>query len=173
MKKWLLLTILELLVLQAAQPQIDAQSINLINPNALGLRIGGNNLYYGAEISYQRKIRAKSRVEIDLGFRGYRYFSSAYLAFAYQWVWNITDALNWYVGPCAAFGFYRWKDNIISSSGTYLGVGGQIGLEYDFNKMRVPLLLSLDFRPLFDLVGFDEGFAWGFGLGVRYTFGKD
>jgi hypothetical protein len=92
-----------------------------------------------------------------------------FLAVIYHWNWNITDGLNWYAGPGAAVGLYNYDNNQVISSGANLGVGGQIGIEYDFNHHGTPLLLSLDARPMFDLIGYYD-IGWGTSLSLRYTF---
>ena len=70
-------------------------------------------------------------------------------------------------------GFWSWKYKVgnqkYSESGVGVGVGGQLGIEYDFNANGAPILLSLDARPMFDLIN-DGGFGYGAALGVRYTF---
>ena len=49
-----------------------------------------------------------------------------------------------------------------------LGVGAQVGLEYIFPSF--PLQISLDWRPVFDIVP-STGFGWqSVGLGIRYAF---
>ncbi|MDD2279591.1 MAG: hypothetical protein PHD06_10515 [Bacteroidales bacterium] len=142
-----------------------------VNPHAIGLRFGGDGSSNGAEISYQHGLSNLNRLEFDLGFRGYKDYSNMFVSGTYQWDWNITEGLNWYVGPGAALGFYSWRgdDDDRKSSGASVGIGGQIGLEYDFNKHGAPILLSIDTRPMFDFVGYNNGFGWGASLGVRYT----
>ncbi len=135
-----------------------------VNPHALGLRLGGNGTYSRAEISYQHGMSDVNRLEFDLGFSGNKDYKAMFLTGTYQWVWNIQGGLNWYAGPGAALGFANSDDN----SSFNLGVGGQIGIEYDLNTIKAPLLLSLDFRPMWSFIG-DSGFGWGFALGVRYT----
>ncbi|MDY0200532.1 MAG: hypothetical protein WC951_13415 [Bacteroidales bacterium] len=139
-----------------------------VNPHAIGIRSGGNGSSNGVEISYQHGLSELNRLEFDFGFNGYTNYSNLFVSGTYQWDWNITEGLNWYVGPGAAVGFYNWRGTD-KSSGVNLGVGGQIGLEYDFNHLDVPILLSLDTRPMFDFVGYNNGFGWGIALGVRYT----
>lgn len=140
-----------------------------VNPHAIGLRFGGDGYSNGAEISYQHGFGSANRLELDLGFNGYKHYNNMFLSASYQWDWNITSGLNWYVGPAAAVGFYNWRGDS-RSSGINLGVGGQIGLEFDFNELGAPILLSLDSRPMFDFIGYDDGgFGWGIALGVRYT----
>ena len=137
-----------------------------INPHAIGLRLGGDGDVNGAEISYQQALGSVNRLELDLGFGSGVGHSRMFLAGIYQWDWNLTKGLNWYVGPGTALGFYSYdgeKDYL------NIGVGGQIGLEYDFNTAGAPILLSIDARPLFDLLGDHSGFGWGAALGIRYT----
>jgi hypothetical protein len=140
-----------------------------VNPHALGLRFGGDGTTNGAELSYQHGFGDKNRLELDLGVRSRRHFNQTQISGIYHWVWNLDGGLNWYIGPGATLGFYNWDDGRNTSSGIALGLGGQIGLEYDFNKIGAPLLLSLDTRPMFDFAGYTNGFGWGAALGLRYT----
>lgn len=142
-------------------------SINAqVNPRAIGIRLGGNGDINGVEISYQHGMGNTNRLELDLGFGSSSHYSRMYVAGIYHWDWNITDALNWYAGPGATVGFrtYKDKDNYVN-----VGIGGQIGLEYDFSG-KAPILLSLDARPMWNLLGHSSGFGWGSALGVRYIF---
>jgi len=137
-----------------------------VNPQAIGLRGGGNGVISGAEISYQFGMSYANRLEMDFGFGANATDSRLFFAGMYHWVWNITEGLNWYAGPGAGAGLYSDY-----GSATYLGIalGGQIGIEYDFNTLHVPLLLSLDARPMFDFLGDNSGLGWGAALGIRYT----
>ena len=138
-----------------------------VNPQAIGLRFGGDGNINGAEISYQHGLGEANRLELDLGFGTSKHHSRLFLAGIYQWNWNIEGGLNWYAGPGASVGFYSY-DN--ADDHLNIGLGGQVGIEYDFNTKDVPLLLSLDARPMFDFLGDDNGFGWGAALGLRYTF---
>jgi len=137
-----------------------------VNPHAIGLRLGGDGDVNGAEISYQHGFGEANRLELDLGFGSNKNHSRIFLAGIYHWNWNITSGLNWYVGPGAALGFYSY-DN--SDDYINIGLGGQIGLEFDFNKLNAPILLSIDARPMWDFIGDNSGLGWGAALGVRYT----
>jgi hypothetical protein len=137
-----------------------------VNPHAIGLRFGGGSAF-GGEISYQQGMGNANRLELDLGFGGNSEHNRMYLAGIYHWDWNITEGLNWFVGPGASVGLYHYAD---SDGYLNLAVGGQIGLEYDFNTLSVPILLSIDARPMWDLLGDNAGLGWGAALGVRYTF---
>lgn len=142
---------------------IDAQ----VNPHAIGLRIGGDGASNGVEISYQHGIGERNRLELDLGFRGHKNHNRVFLAGIYHWDWNIKNGLNWYIGPGATVGFYEHKKD--DDDYFNIGLGGQVGLEYDFNTRNAPILLSLDVRPMWDFLGDNHGFGWGLALGVRYT----
>ena len=142
-----------------------------VNPHAIGIRFNGDGRGNGAEISYQHGLGDANRLELDFGGRSHQHWHHFGVFAGYHWVWNLTDGLNWYVGPGAAIGSYRSKDHNWDS-GLTLAIGGQIGLEYDFNSAGVPLLISLDARPLFELWEYHEYYAFGYGaaLSVRYTF---
>jgi hypothetical protein len=156
------LTVLAVISLNLAQSQV--------NPHAIGVRLGGSSYgYYGGEITYQHGFGDKNRLEIDLGARNHKNYSHLGVSFIYHWVWNITDGLNWYVGPGAQLGLYNGKQNNYYS-GFGISVGGQIGLEYDFNTHGTPILLSLDARPMWNFLGDTRGFGYGAALGIKYVF---
>ena len=158
MKKQLLV----LMALLGLSLYVEAQ----VNPHAIGLRLGGNGDINGAEISYQHGLSESNRLELDLGFGGNSNHSRLGLVGIYQWAWNIDGGFNWYVGPGAGLGYHNY-DN--SDGYVNVAIGGQIGIEYDFNANSTPLLLSLDARPMWDFIGDNSGFGWGIALGIRYT----
>lgn len=88
------------------------------------------------------------------------------LAVIYQWDWNINGGFNWYLGPGVGVGYYDYDD---SDGYMNVAIGGQIGIEYDFNANSAPILLSLDARPMWDFIGDNSGFGWGIALGIRYS----
>ncbi len=126
-------------------------------PRAIGLRIG-----YGLELSYQHDMGGANFIEADLGLNT---FNALNLAGSY----NISlaqfgNGFNFYAGPSASVG-------LGFNPGWFgLGVGGNVGLEYQFG---IPLQISIDIRPQ---VGFQFGekftpHYWGYPhLGVRYSF---
>lgn len=136
-----------------------------IHDHAIGLRAGGGSVS-GAEISYQHALSNVNRLEFDLGFSSGKAHNVFALAGIYQWLWNIEKGFNWYAGPGAIIGMYSYKN---ADDGLNIGIGGQIGIEYDFNHLNAPILVSLDLRPMIDLVGSHSGLGWGAGLGIRYT----
>lgn len=71
------------------------------------------------------------------------------------------EAFNWYVGA----GPY-----IQIANPFWLGVAGEVGLEYQFKQ--VPIALGMDWRPGLNIIE-TTGFNWDvFGVNVRYVFGK-
>lgn len=137
--------------------------------SAIGLRLGGG-VGYGAEISGMIGVNGDcmskaQRVELDLGWSGYHHGNYLNLSGAYQWQWNIVKGFGWFVGPGLNLGF--WTGHADDFDGGFgLAVGGQIGLEYDFD---FPLQLTVDFRPMWSFLGYG-GFWGGGALGVRYRF---
>lgn len=82
----------------------------------------------------------------------------------------VAPGLKWYVGPGAHIGAWnnKWKENYPGrTGGLAIGIDGVLGLDYKLNG--IPLNLSLDWQPSFNIIGYDyfEG-GWG-GLAIRYT----
>src|SRR5688572_5486277 len=73
--------------------------------NALGLRFGDND-GFGAEVTYQRWLSNKNRLELDLGWRDSNDYDAIKLTGVYQWVWNIENGFKWYAGPGLGIGSY-------------------------------------------------------------------
>ncbi len=134
-----------------------------VEPHAIGLRLGGGNYGGGAEISYQHGFGDVNRLEMDLGLNSKN--SSSYMSIAgiYQWVWAIDQGFNWFAGPGAQL--------LLISNSSALGIGGDIGVEYDFNvELDTPLQLSLDARPMWNFFSGRNDMGWAVGLSIRYTF---
>jgi hypothetical protein len=75
------------------------------------------------------------------------------------------ERLNWYYGGGAHVGFYG--SSYGGGSGTFIGLDGILGLEYNFKE--VPINLSLDWKPAFDF-GYSHFFGDGGALSIRYIF---
>ena len=104
----------------------------------------------------------------------------------YQWYWNINDGFNCYVGPLVGLGVFWQKEfvdvgtfvSIIeeqTKSGTYLGVGGQLGLEYDFDFIDKPFIISADVRPVMNLLKSSkmDSFFFVINFGVKWIIHLD
>lgn len=137
--------------------------------NALGVRLGDND-GFGGEISYQRELGENKRLELDLGFRNNNDSDAFKLTGIHQWVWNIDGGFNWYAGFGAGIGSWNRGDNYMGNDndGLFINADGNIGIEYDFD---IPLLISLDFRPEFGLVGdYGKDTDFDIALSLRYQF---
>lgn len=149
-----------------------------ISDNAIGLRLGDSD-GFGAEISYQRLLNRYTRAEINLGYRDSREHDAVKLTGLYQWVHSIDRGLNWYYGFGAGVGTVTFEPvpNVNNPTiaeevdgGFFALVAGDVGIEYNF---EIPVLISLDIRPEYGVVGFanfDNRFNFDIALGVRYQF---
>jgi opacity protein-like surface antigen len=143
---------------------VNAQDIS---SNAIGLRFGDND-GFGAEISYQHKIKDSNRLEFDLGFRDNKNFDIWKLTGVYQWIWNVDGGFNWYAGFGAGIGNVDVK-GFDNDDGIFVNAAGNVGVEYNF---EIPLLISLDFRPEFGIVNDfgDDDLGVDIALSLRYQF---
>jgi hypothetical protein len=145
-----------------------------ISQNAIGLRLG-NNDGFGAEVSYQHKLSSENRLELDLGWRANDTVNALKLAGLYQWVWNLDGDFNWYAGAGGGLGSWSYANkyknlpgfNNATTSGVYFFGAGDIGIEYNFD---IPLLVSLDFRPEFNINGYGTNYGSDIALSARYKF---
>jgi hypothetical protein len=138
-------------------------------PHAIGVRGGSSNFGFGGEISYQHGFGDANRLEIDLGLRNSpKNYNHMLVSVIYQWVWNIEGGFNWYAGLGGQIGSYNHKNG--DGDGLTLGAGGQLGIEYDFNDLGAPIQMSIDTRPMFGVLGSNNGFGYGGAFGIRYTF---
>lgn len=123
----------------------------------LGIRLGdvvGNTVAIDGMVS----LGEFSRVHADISF-GDGLGVEALYDFLYKPLG--AEAFNWYVGA---------GPSMLIDDPFYLGLSGEIGLDYHFNA--VPLSLSLDWRPTFWLIEETDLSGRGFGLNVRYVFGQ-
>jgi hypothetical protein len=72
------------------------------------------------------------------------------------------EAFNWYVGA----GPY-----LLIGNNDAFGVAAEVGLEYAFNS--APLTLGFDYRPMLRIIDNTDLLWGGFGLNIRYVFGKN
>jgi hypothetical protein len=83
-----------------------------------------------------------------------------------------TNRLNWYYGAGAHVGF--WDENHKTNWGnkgesyTVVGIDGILGLEYNFRE--IPINISLDWKPAWNLSGYQGFWADGAALSIRYIF---
>lgn len=140
--------------------------------NALGLRLGDGD-GFGGEISYQRGLSSKTRLEFDFGWKDHNDVDAIKLTGIHQWVWNIDGGFNWFAG--VGGGISIWDNNHYhhgnnyDENGVFVFVAGDIGIEYDFKD--APIQLSLDLRPEIGFNNYgDDNSLIDIGLGIRYRF---
>lgn len=144
-------------------------------PRAIGARLGGN-----IEFSYQHSLaQGNMMVDLTAGVTNvWNNWAHADLTAMFDWVWAIgASNWNWYVGPGVGVGFnYGRAWNDYGYLPVSLAIGGQIGIEYQFG---IPLNISLDWRPMFNVLGFVRGDATAYpfynyfysaAIGLRYRF---
>ncbi len=162
MKKLIFMAVLLLGVIFKSNAQDIAR-------NAIGVRLGDND-GFGGEISYQHELSEANRLELDLGFRNNNDADAFKLTGIYQWVWNIDQGFNWYAGFGAGIGSWSKGDRYSGTGddGLFLNADGNIGIEYNFD---IPLMISLDFRPEFGLIGdYGKDTDLDIALSLRYQF---
>jgi hypothetical protein len=79
--------------------------------------------------------------------------------------------LKWYAGAGGHVGVWSdtWRTKYPTrNDGMAIGIDGVLGLDYKLSG--IPLNLSFDWQPSFNIIGYNyfEG-GWG-GIGIRYTF---
>jgi hypothetical protein len=75
--------------------------------------------------------------------------------------------LNWYWGAGVHAGF--WDSNpYVNTTRSVIGIDGVFGLEYTFDE--IPLNLSLDLMPSFNLIGSTGWNGINAAISVRYVF---
>ena len=128
--------------------------------NAIGIRCG-----WGAEVSYQRYIAPANRLEGTIGINRYGFSVEAMHQWMFELPFNTAGVWQWYAGAGAGIGSWNNKD---FKEGFSFGLLGQVGIEYTFAK--IPLQLSLDYRPGFYFLPEDQSDWGGIAIGVRYCF---
>jgi hemolysin activation/secretion protein len=150
----------------------SCQAQNDTIKNAIGLRFG-NNHGLGLEISYQKKITPKNRLELDFGVTNDNHTDAIKISGIYQWYWNIEKELDWFAGFGSGIGAWNTNDNYnngyASDNGVFFVLNGDAGIEYNFKE--IPILLAIDLRPEYVFNNYEkDDFGMNFGLGIRYKF---
>jgi hypothetical protein len=125
---------------------------------AIGLRAGWNQ-----GLTIKHFISNKSALEGLLAWH-YSGFEITGLYEIHNSAFDV-ERLNWYYGGGAHIGFYG--NSYGGGSGTFIGLDGILGLEYNFSDF--PINLSLDWKPAFDF-GYSHFFGDGGAFSIRYIF---
>jgi hypothetical protein len=150
-----------------------------VHTHSFGIRLNSYGLFYRPSLSYQWGLTNRDRINFNFNakFVGSDLIKNKALrtSIYYEHVMHIKGGLNWFIGAGA-------EHSLNSNNGTLgasifyqrLGIGPTIGLEYDFNQHKVPLLLSVDYRPSFGYFSGSYGTGFDFqqkiGLSLHYTF---
>lgn len=134
--------------------------------NAIGLRGG---LYNG--ITFKHFMGSKTAVEL-LGATRWSGIEVTGLYEIHNNAFDV-DRLNWYFGGGGHIGFWngdytssRWGDE--GTNYTVVGIDGILGIEYNF--LEIPINISLDWKPAFNLTGYSGFWGDGGALSIRYIF---
>lgn len=89
----------------------------------------------------------------------------------HHWLGDV-EGLRWYYGGGGHIGFWRGYNNHPwfkeDRSYTVIGVDGILGIEYNFSE--IPLNLSLDWKPAFNIIGYSGFWGDSGALSIRYIF---
>lgn len=143
---------------------VNAQTIT----KAIGARIGDGSAF-GIEASYQHPLGTMTRVELD----GSVSFDNDWMGISatglHQWVFNIENGFQWYLGAGATIGQTFTDYNGDTDTYFTLAINPNGGVEYFFKN--IPLQLAVDARPGFTLINGDHvDDIWTIGVAARYTF---
>ena len=130
---------------------------------AIGVRLGS-----GTGITIKHFIESNAALEgiLDTRWEGVR------ITGLYEVHKKIPNAngLGWYYGVGAHIGFWSNRNlrNEFANASAIIGIDGIIALDYTFKEL--PLNLSVDWKPAFNIIGY-SGF-WGdeIAVGIRYAF---
>jgi hypothetical protein len=100
-----------------------------------------------------------SRIHADVSFGNHGVGIEALWDFLYKPIGG--EAFSWYLGV---------GPSMLIDDPFLLGASGEVGLAYTFNN--VPISLSADWRPTLFIIEDTDFAAGGFGINVRYVFGK-
>ena len=81
----------------------------------------------------------------------------------YDWQFPFAEGFMFYPGIGASISIF---DNPLGGTDLGLAIGGEVGVEYQFD---FPLTLGLDYQPMFDILN-NGGYADGWGLNARWRF---
>ena len=78
-----------------------------------------------------------------------------------------TPGLAWYYGFGANIGFWEDPDEQPKETDLFIGIDGIVGMEYTFET--IPINLSIDWKPYFNIITHPGFIAEEFALSVRYA----
>jgi len=132
-----------------------------LSAQEVGLRIGGINDHLGVAADGVFTIH-NSRIHADFGVYSGGVGLDVIWHLVYKPIPITVQPFNWFlgIGPSSYLG-----------DPFALGIAGEVGFEYRITKL--PIVLSLDWRPTFWLIENTQIKADSFGLNVRWDFGVE
>lgn len=168
MKKYVLVGIISFFSLFSYSQSYD---------NAIGIRAGFSN-----GVTFKHMLGDSKGFELLLDTR-WKGFNFTALYEVHKQAFDV-EGLNWYYGFGAHVGSYRaYKNhpyfvdnnssldnngNEIYRNYIVIGIDGIIGIEYNFEE--VPINVSLDYKPAFNLTGYTGFWGDNGALSIRYYF---
>ena len=132
--------------------------------NAVGLRIG-----WWIGITGRHFIKNNKALEGIVSF-----WNGGFDATALYEVYNAKNLnvknLSWYYGGGIHLGYWNACSgfNAKCNTGTWVGIDGVLGLEYEF--VDPPVSVGIDWQPGINFTGYTGFWANNIGLSVRYVF---
>jgi hypothetical protein len=126
----------------------------------IGLRAG---FYNGLTVKHFTGERSAFEVILSSRWRG---LSITGLYEIHNQAFN-TERLNWYYGFGGHVGFWNDEHHPYTNE-TVIGIDGILGLEYNFTE--IPINIGIDWKPGFNIVGYNNYWFDGGALSIRYIF---
>ena len=101
-----------------------------------------------------------------LDFRGHLHNHGFQVAGLYEWNHDLGSNFTLYYGVGAGLG--TWKVTPDHDMGFGLDIEAIVGVEWQIPG--VPLAISLDYRPAFEILPATSFYAKGFAFGIKYLF---
>ena len=102
----------------------------------------------------------------NLDFRGHLHNYGFQVAGLYEWNYDLGNNFTLYYGAGAGLG--TWKHTPKHDMDFGLDIEAIVGVEWQIPG--VPLALSLDYRPAFEILPEPDFYAKGFAFGIKYLF---
>jgi hypothetical protein len=123
------------------------------------------NTFWGAEFSYQIKLKGMRRLEMDMGWLESTSWDLFQITGIYQWQLIRKGGFSFYTGPGLGFGYagYGYGEDRL-----YGLVAANVGVDYTF---RLPLQIAIDWRPEYSILNqIDDDITNQFGFAIRLAF---
>jgi len=134
----------------------------------------GAKFLWGLNGTYKKEMKESLYIDVYAGIGFGSNYSSINGGAALEWHKPIESIENlyWYYGGGAYFATYSWNSGFGSNSSSFdLGINAVIGLDYAFEE--IPLNISVDWMPGFNLIGSSGFYGRTGGLAARYILNRN